>query len=155
MEVKALEEALREDGCLSEESYRGHPNQCVPVDDVNRVGYKMLEADACSFMSASVEVVLDETAGMSEPISGDRAVFLWTQYPMDRHVGFDRREGFDAFPNLKKIDGCSAGNLAAASRLPLPPVQRHRRRFFQNVRASCSVGAGARWSADFGVLPRL
>ena len=81
VEVKALEEALREDCCLSEESYRGHPNQCVPVDDVNRVGYKMLEADACSFMSASVEVVLDETAGMSEPISGDRAVFFMDPVP--------------------------------------------------------------------------
>ena len=56
--------------------YRGHPSQCVRIDDVNRVGYKMLEADACAFMSASVEVVLDESKSMAKPVSSDRAVFL-------------------------------------------------------------------------------
>jgi len=76
VEVKGLEEALSADGSLAQEMYRGHPSQCVRIDDVNRVGYKMLEADACAFMSASVEVVLDESQSMAKPVSSDRAVFL-------------------------------------------------------------------------------
>jgi aminoglycoside N3'-acetyltransferase len=81
VEVKGFEEALREDGSLAQEMYRGHPSQCVGVDDVNRVGYKMLEANSCAFMSANVEVVLDESRSMTKPVSGDRAVFLMEPNP--------------------------------------------------------------------------
>lgn len=76
VKIQALEQRLRDDGALREEPYLGHPNQCIGIEDLNRVGYAMLGADTCSFMSANVEVVLDETEGMKEPISDDRAVFL-------------------------------------------------------------------------------
>lgn len=71
-----LEAGLRAAGVLREMLYQNRPFQCVDIADVNDVGYRMLVNDPCAFMTDGVEIVLDETDSMKNPVAGKKAEFI-------------------------------------------------------------------------------
>lgn len=56
-----IENQLRKEGKLNEVEYESHPFQSAKIEDVNTIGYNMLEENQCSFRTFDIEVVLDET----------------------------------------------------------------------------------------------
>lgn len=75
MQCVSIENELLKSDVLVEYNWNDQPNQCVQINDVNRIGYRMLRENPCAFMTDFIEVVLEEDEGMKKPVETPLATF--------------------------------------------------------------------------------
>lgn len=79
MQCRTFEERLINENVMRQTTHGNAPYQAVHINDLNDIGYRMLDENPAAFMEKNVIIDLDETESMKTP-STDPHVTLKTSY---------------------------------------------------------------------------